>query len=1023
VAKIVGELSVRITADSSELAADIRAKVQAALREASTSQIPLGIDHDQLVREIKAALEEAQTAAGNIRVKMELDTEGFNAGVKAAVLEAQKAARAVKLGFDIDVTGLAVKVKAAAEAAAREAEIKPKVDPKTAEADFKAFAGKIKSQLNDLQGGFSKAASTIFTSLTRLGVVSTLAVGINQVITSVIALSGAAGLIPGAIFSVVGAVAALKIGTQGFGQAVKDIGTDKFAADLQKLSPAARDTAQAIASIKPELTGLKLDVQDALFQGFGDRIRTLSTTLLPTLRTGLSGFASALNTTAQGVLQFFAASTVRADLATTFNTGQAAVFNLGQAVVPLLSILRDVSVVGSQAFANLTGGAGAAAQKVADFVAQARFSGQLASFIQGGIQAFRQLFDIIGNVVSIFFQLSNAIGGGGILGLLQQLTGQLDQFLSSAAGTQALQALGSALREIAGAAGKVFLQLLTSIADTLSKNAPDIAAFASAVGDLLVSAIQTLTPLLQGLLSAIGANPKLFAELAVGVGALAIALQAIVPIATAVAALIAAGTVGLVAAIVAAVVAAVILIVVNFDKIKAAIGAALDAIGSFFVFLGGVIAGAFSAAVNFVVGIWNGVVTFFVGIGTAIGSAVSAAVDGVVSFFVNGFDSVVSFVGSVVTGIVNFFVALPGQILSFLAGLPAQIGALLSQLVFAFGFAVGAALRFFVDFPSNAIAALTSLVDNVTAFTVSVGSALISGIVTGFTAVIDFLVGFPGMVVNAIVGLVDSIAVFTVQVGNTLINGFVNGVNAAVAFVSGLPAMVINAIVSLAVMIGTWASNAWNVARNAFSNGVSAVVSFVSGLPGQVIDAIGNLGSRLYSIGVDALQGLLNGLKSIASSILSWVKGLVGNILGGFISGFNTHSPSRETYAIGVFVAQGLANALRDSQDLVGQAAGDLAAAGLAGLDPLLNPDLSINTSTLSTAFGTAGQSARQQPSVTYTVQQTNLMQQGADVNQFADTVLRNGAAALASGSSLLGVTQQGVQVGVNPNFVPVSGG
>lgn len=1022
IARIVGELGVAISADATGLAEDIRLKVQAALAEASTSQIPLAIDHDQLVREIKAALAEAQAAAGNIKVKLDLDTDGFNAAVKAAVAEAQAAARNVKLGFNIDVQGLAVKVKAAAEAAAREATIKPKVDPKTAEADFKTFAGKVKSNLDDLQGAFSKASSAIFGGLFQAAKWSLITVGAAQATNSVITLAGAAGLLPGVIFSAVGAIAALKIGVSGFGQAVKDIGTDKFADDLKKLSPNAQEAARSIAAIKPELTGLKLDVQDALFQGFGARIRELSTSLLPTLRTGLVGFADSLNQTAQGVITFFSASTVRGDLAAAFNTGQAAVFNLGQALPAVLSILTNIGVVGSQAFADLTGGAAGATQRVADFVAQARQSGALANFIQAGIDAFRQLFAIVGNVVSIFLTLSNSIGGGGLLGLLEQLTGQLNAFLNSAAGTQALQALGSALQTIAGAAGKVFLQLLTSIADTLSKNAPDIAAFASAVGDLLVSAIQTLTPILQGLLSLIGKDPELFANIAIGVGALAVALQAIIPIATAVAALIAAGTVGLVAAIVAAVIAAVVLIVVNFDKIKAAIGAAIDAVGQFFSFLGGVIAGAFQSAVSFVIGIWNGVVAFFVGIGTAIGNAFTTAINAVVSFFVNGFNSIVSFVGTVVGSIINFFVALPGQIVSFLVGLPAQIGAILSQMAFAFGFAVGAALRFFIDLPGNVVNAVTSLVNDITIWAANVGLAMLATFNTGVANLVAFITGLPDMVINAITSLTVAIGVWALGVWNNAVQFFTNGVNAVVSFVTSLPGQVINAIVNLQIQIGLWALGVWNNARNAFVNGVNAVVSFVTQLPGQVINAIGSLGSRLFQVGVDALNGLLNGLKSIAGSILNWVKGLVGNILGGFISGFNTHSPSRETYAIGVNVAEGLANALRDSQDMVSQAAGDLADAGLAGLDPLLNPDLSINTSTLSAAFGTAGQSATAQGNTSFTVQQTNVMQQGTDVKQFADRVWKDGAAALANGSSLLGVSQNSVSAGINPNFVGVSG-
>jgi hypothetical protein len=1022
VAKIVGELGVRISADADELAADIRAKVQAALREASTAQIPLGIDHAQLVREIKAALADAQAEAGNIQVRLDLDTEGFSAGVKAAVAEAQAAARAVKLGFNIDVQGLAVKVKAAAELAAKEATIKPKVDPKTAELDFKEFTSKLKSELGDLQKGFAGAAQTIFTGLFKLGLVSTIAVGVSQLVSSVIALSGAAGLVPGALFSMVGAVAALKIGVSGFSTAIKDIGTDKFAGDVAKLAPSAREAAQAIATIKPQLEGLKLDVQQQLFQGFGARIKELSSTLLPTLRSGLAGFADSLNQTAQGVFSFLTGSGVRSDLPELFNTAQASVFNLGQALPAVLSILENVGVVGSQAFAELTGGAGAATQRVADFVQQARQSGALANFIQTGIDAFRQLFAIVGNVVSIFLTLSNAIGGGGLLGLLAQLTGSLNQFLQSAAGTAALQALGAALRQIAGAAGKVFLQLLTSIGEILTKNAPDIANFASAVGDALVSAIQTLAPLLSGLLSLIGKDPELWANIAIGVGALALALQALVPVVTVVAALIAAGTVGLVAAIVAAVIAAVVLVIVNFDKIKAAISTALDAVGSFFSFLGGVIAGAFQSAVSFVVGIWNGVVSFFVGIGTAIGSAVTAAVDAVVSFFVNGFNAIVSFVGTVIGAIINFFVALPGQIVSFLVGLPAQVGAVISQMAFEFGFIVGSIVRFFVDLPGNIVDAVTTLIPLIGEWAVNVWTNVTTFFATGIANVIAFVSGLPQMVIDAITNLEIAIGIWALNVWANVSTSFVNGVNNVIAFVSGLPGQVINAVNSLLFSIGLWAVNVWNNVQNAFVNGGRNVLDFAIGLPGQIVNGIGALGSRLYQVGVDALQGLLNGLRSIAGNILGWVKGLVGDILHGFTSGFDSHSPSRETYSIGRDVAQGLANALRDSREMVGRAAGDLANAGLAGLDPLLNPDLSINTSTLSTAFGTAGQSVTPQTSTSFTVQQTNVMQQGTDVRQFADTVWKNGATALANGSSLLAVSQKGVSAGIDPNFVGVSG-
>lgn len=1085
IARLIGELGVEITADSTGLAQEIHAQVEAAVREAATSQLALSVDTAQLARQLQKAIKEAKAEVGNLKVGVELNDNGFLAAVEAEVRKAQalgssikfsvdlgvagidqeqmaaevrkslakaqalipalqvkielddtglltsvrvavaavqRAAANVKLGFDLDVTGLAAKVKLAAKLVAEENPIEPKVDPKTARADFEKFSKELTSKLGDLRTSMNGFASGFFSSIFQVSKWSSIIVGASQAAVSVIQLSGALGVVPGLLFSAVGAIAALKIGTQGFGQAVKDIGTAQFGADLAKLAPSARDTAQAIASIKPSLTQLKLDVQQQLFEGFGNTIRNLSGQLLPILNTGLSGFATTLNTTAHQLDSFFSAASVKADLAGTFNTAQASVFNLGQALPAVLSIFRDLTVVGSQAFANVTTGAGAAAAKVADFVAQSRQSGALANFIQGGISAFHQLFDIIGNVLVIVNDLLGAIGGGGILGLLLQLTTTLKNFLSSAAGTAALEGLGKAMQQIAASAGQVFLKLLESVGQILADHAPDIAAFAKALGDNLVSAINVLTPIISGLLSAIGAHPELFANIALGAIALAGALNVIVPIATTVAALIAAGTVGLVAAIVAAVVAAVILIILNFDKIKEAIGTALSAIGAFFVFLGTTIANAFQSSVAFVEGIWNGVVSFFVGIGTAIGSAVSGAVSAIGQFFADGFNAVVGFVSGVITSIVNFFVALPGQIGAFIASIPALAAASIQQLAFDFGFVVGAILRFFIDLPSNIISAVTSLVDDFTVFTVNAGNALINGFITGVNAVVTFLTTFPVLALNAILSLQQSIIDWAIGVWNNALAFFINGVNAVVNFTLALPGNIINAIGSLQLRIGLWALGVWNSARDGFVNGVSAVVNFVTALPGQVINAIGNLGSRLYQVGVDALAGLLNGLKSIASNILHWVSGLVGDILHGFTSGFDSHSPSRETYSIGQDVAQGLANALRDSRDLVASAASDLATAGLDGLSPILNP--TVNTAALATSISAAGSqlTANGQAGVNYTVQQTNVMQQGADVNQFADAVLRNGAAALANGSSLLGVSQQGTQVGINPNFLAVSG-
>jgi hypothetical protein len=52
------------------------------------------------------------------------------------------------------------------------------------------------------------------------------------------------------------------------------------------------------------------------------------------------------------------------------------------------------------------------------------------------------------------------------------------------------------------------------------------------------------------------------------------------------------------------------------------------------------------------------------------------------------------------------------------------------------------------------------------------------------------------------------------------------------------------------------------------------------------------------------------------------------------------------------------------------------------------------------------------------TLQQTNIMQPGTDVQQFANVVLRRGFGDYLSDANTLGVSRNGVQAGVNDQWV-----
>src|SRR5206468_3377602 len=103
-----------------------------------------------------------------------------------------------------------------------------------------------------------------------------------------------------------------------------------------------------------------------------------------------------------------------------FDGSRTAVRNLGAAFVPLVQVFLDVASVGARVFGDLTAGAERVTQRFADFVRQAKDSGKLESWMRGGIDAFRDLFRLLGDVASIVTSVFGALreGGAGVAPIL-----------------------------------------------------------------------------------------------------------------------------------------------------------------------------------------------------------------------------------------------------------------------------------------------------------------------------------------------------------------------------------------------------------------------------------------------------------------------------------------------------------------------------------------------------------------------------------------------------------------------------
>jgi phage-related protein len=338
--------------------------------------------------------------------------------------------------------------------------------------------------------------------------------------------SGSLLTIPAAGLTASAILATVRVGVAGFGDALKETDPAKFAEDLTKLSPAARETAVQLRALSPALTALRLDVQQRLFAGLSTEVAALGQRYLPIVHTGLTDMAGALNTTARGLAAFLNQASFSADLATIFDNAHQAVANLGSAFGPLLSILRDLATVGSSFLPSLTAGVGALALRWAEFIGQARQSGQLAGWMQAGITAAKQFGDLLGNLVSIVASVFRAIAGSGTgtLTVLVAITDKIAAFAKSAPGILALQQVFGGLSAVAAGLSPLFDALGQVL---VSQIAPAVAKLGPQLGSSLASLAGGFAPL-AGILVALA--PLLSTAAAVTAEILVPALRAVQPV-------------------------------------------------------------------------------------------------------------------------------------------------------------------------------------------------------------------------------------------------------------------------------------------------------------------------------------------------------------------------------------------------------------------------------------------------------------------------------------------------------------
>jgi phage-related protein len=358
-------------------------------------------------------------------------------------------------------------------------------------------------------------------------------------------------LLPAALGAFGAAVGTAKLALSGFGDVMKALAkgdVEAFNKALEKLAPSAQNVAKAIKSLKPAFDALRIDVQQRAFSQLAPVVQKLGLSYFPTLRAALGGIATGFNQAALSLGKFFNNTTVARELDAAMGAIRVGVVRATQALVPFAKAFEDIFVVGAQFLPRFGSAIDALANKFANFINQARESGQLKQSIEDSITASKQLGQVLSNVGGILSGVFRAAQteSGGFLNNLVEVTAKVKEVVNSSAGQNSLREFFASAREAAAAlspaiapllgllsqvgqsltaVGKALAPALVPLINGLTAGVQALTPGAVALAEGFGKVVTALSPLLQGIGQLIGA---IGTQLGAALGALASAVAPIV---------------------------------------------------------------------------------------------------------------------------------------------------------------------------------------------------------------------------------------------------------------------------------------------------------------------------------------------------------------------------------------------------------------------------------------------------------------------------------------------------------------
>lgn len=247
-----------------------------------------------------------------------------------------------------------------------------------------------------------------------LGLLNALGAASVAAVAGLAPLVGLLGAAPGIIGGFVLAMAAVKLGLTGVGDAVKQLNDpeaspEQVAEAMNKLTDAGRGLATMVAQFADgSLARLKERTQDAIAPGFEAALRTTGTKLMPLFTRTTEQAGAVLGELANRAASVYATPFFRGQLGDLMRSSVQAIRDGGTAAIIWSTALVGVGQAFAPVLADMGEGAVRAAEYVAASVNAGRASGGLTSAFERSWEVAKNVWDVMKDVGVAVYEIGKA---------------------------------------------------------------------------------------------------------------------------------------------------------------------------------------------------------------------------------------------------------------------------------------------------------------------------------------------------------------------------------------------------------------------------------------------------------------------------------------------------------------------------------------------------------------------------------------------------------------------------------------